>query len=473
MDNTVNQNNTSGKNFWAAYRQVVRGHGIPSAQEEWFVRRCQDFAKSQDGIDLQERESADVLTFIERLAKRRGIMDWQVRQAVSALKLLYIDYLRSEWAGKWEWDKAEKFGMAIAAKKKDSQDATNMNAPSGPRRNVSGNNQFADMDHGKIIKKRHQSLFKKLRTSIRARHYAIRTEQAYESWSLRFLIYCANNNITEPGPVQVREYLDFLATERMVAASTQNQALNALVFFFENALERPVGDIGKFSRAKRPRRIPVVMTVEEINKVLGGMNGTLGLMAGLLYGSGLRLMEGLRMRVKDIDFDRHQIMVKGKGNKFRITVLPDRFIPSLKKHLTRVKELHESDLRQGFGEVFMEPALARKYPKAGREWGWQYVFPAARLAVDPRTGVVRRHHINESTLQKAVKAAVRTAGLTKQATCHTLRHTFATHLLENGYDIRTVQELLGHEDISTTMIYTHVLNRPGVTVQSPADRLLA
>ncbi|NOX24516.1 MAG: integron integrase [Deltaproteobacteria bacterium] len=317
---------------------------------------------------------------------------------------------------------------------------------------------------------KYDELLQKLRVTLRTRYYSIRTEQAYESWALRFLTYCENMNLPDSGPSHVREYLDFLATERMLAASTQNQALNALVFFFDKALETPVGDIGNFSRAKRPRRLPVVLTVDEVNKLLAAMTGTTALMAGFLYGSGLRLMECLRLRVKDVDFARHQIVVLGKGNKFRVTVLPDRFVSALKKHLTKVKKRHHEDLRQGHGEVFIDPALARKYPHAAREWMWQYVFPAARLTVDPRSGRIRRHHINESSLQKAVKTAANGIGLTKQTTCHTLRHSFATHLLENGYDIRTVQDLLGHADVNTTMIYTHVLNRPGLAVISPLDR---
>ena len=272
------------------------------------------------------------------------------------------------------------------------------------------------------------------------------------------------------GTVEVKEHLDFLAMEREVAASTQNQALNALVFFFKNALHKPFGEMDAFVRAKRPKRLPQVMTKDEVQALFAQMEGVTALMAGLMYGGGLRLMEYLRLRVKDIDFARRQILVRdGKGQKDRITMLADRFSEPLKSQLERARAVYEADRAQGTSEVYIWPALARKYPNAGREWIWQYVFPAKSLSVDPRSGKVRRHHIHESLVQKAVKSAALRSGVTKKVSCHTLRHSFATHLLEAGYDIRTVQELLGHADVSTTMIYTHVLSRPGLAVKSPAD----
>jgi integron integrase len=268
----------------------------------------------------------------------------------------------------------------------------------------------------------------------------------------------------------VRTYLDYLAVEREVAASTQNQALNALVFFYGQVLRKPLGEMEEFARAKRPRRLPEVMTRDEVQRLLSKMDGIPGLMAGLMYGSGIRLMECVRLRVKDIDFARHQIMVRdGKGQKDRVTMLPDRFAAALQEHLARVKAIHTQDLAQGNADVYIWPAMARKYPNAGKEWIWQYVFPAKGLSVDPRSGKVRRHHINENLVQNAVKEAAIQATINKRVSCHTLRHSFATHLLEAGYDIRTVQELLGHANVITTMIYTHVLNRPGLSVKSPAD----
>jgi integron integrase len=268
----------------------------------------------------------------------------------------------------------------------------------------------------------------------------------------------------------VKTYLDYLAVEREVTASTQNQALNALVFFYGEVLQKPIGEIEEFARAKRPRRLPEVMTRDEVQRLLSKMSGITGLMAGLMYGSGIRLMECVRLRVKDIDFAQHQIMVRdGKGQKDRVTMLPERFAASLQEHLARVKVTYEQDLAQGTADVYIWPALARKYPNMGKEWIWQYAFPAKTLSVDPRSGKVRRHHINETLVQKAVKQAAAQAAINKRVSCHTLRHSFATHLLEAGYDIRTVQELLGHANVITTMIYTHVLNRPGLSVKSPAD----
>jgi integron integrase len=257
-----------------------------------------------------------------------------------------------------------------------------------------------------------------------------------------------------------------------VTASTQKQALNALVFLYEQVLNSPLGDISDFARAKKPKKLPVVLSRDEVRLLLRQLDRSVALVAGLLYGSGLRLLECLRLRVKDVDFSLGQIVVRdGKGQKDRIALLPERYREPLQAHLRRVRELHVSDLDKGLGEAYLPPALARKYTKAGREWGWQYVFPAGRLSADPDSGTVRRHHLHETVIQKEVRAAARRAGLTKPVSPHTLRHSFATHLLESGSDIRTVQELLGYSDVSTTMIYTHVLNKPGLAVKSPVDGL--
>jgi integron integrase len=321
------------------------------------------------------------------------------------------------------------------------------------------------------VERQFSELVEAVKTEIRTRHYSYRTETAYLDWVRRFIAF---HNYANPSgldaPTAVKTYLDYLAVEREVAASTQNQALNALVFFYGQVLRKPLGEMEEFTRAKRPRRLPEVMTRDEVQTLLSQMSGITGLMAGVMYGSGLRLMECVRLRVKDIDFAQHQIMVRdGKGQKDRVTMLPERFAAPLQEHLVRVKAIYEQDLAQGTAEVYIWPALGRKYPNAGKEWIWQYVFPAKSLSVDPRSGKVRRHHINENLLQKAVKEAAARAAINKQVSCHTLRHSFATHLLEARYDIRTVQELLGHANVVTTMIYTHVLNRPGLSVKSPAD----
>lgn len=315
------------------------------------------------------------------------------------------------------------------------------------------------------------SLLGQVRSTIRLRHYSIRTEEAYVNVIRRFILYHRKRHPREMGADEIRQYLSHLATDGNVAASTQNVALAALLFLYREVLLIDLPLIEGVERAKRPRRIPVVLTVEEIKRVRAELTGTHHLMASLLYGAGLRLMECVRLRVKDLDFYYRQIIVRdGKGEKDRRTILPQPLIGPLRHHLARVRLQHEEDVRLGCGRVYLPYALERKYPQAATEWVWQYVFPAARLSVDPRTGERRRHHASEDRLQRAVKRAIKKAGVDKRASCHTLRHSFATHLLEDGYDIRTIQELLGHADISTTMIYTHVLNRGGKAVKSPLEK---
>ena len=283
------------------------------------------------------------------------------------------------------------------------------------------------------------------------------------------------------GEAGVSEFLTHLAREGKVAASTQNQALSALLFLYQQVLEMEIGWLKDVERAKKPVRVPVVLTRDEVHKVFAHLHGVPRLMTGLLYGSGLRLMEAVRLRVKDVDLGYGRIMVRdGKGAKDRVTMLPLNLAHALERHLQKMKAQHEEDLEDGFGGVYLPHALARKYPNAEREWAWQWVFPSTRLSIDPRergidgaAPVRRRHHIDESALQLAVKKAVNASGIAKPASCHTFRHSFATHLLENGYDIRTVQELLGHKDVATTMIYTHVLNKPGIGVRSPLDQVVA
>jgi integron integrase len=315
-------------------------------------------------------------------------------------------------------------------------------------------------------------LLEQVRDIIRRKHFSIRTEQVYVDWIRRFILFHNKRHPREMAEAEVTEFLTHLARHGHVAASTQNQALSALLFLYKEVLKQEIGWLEAVERAKRPSRLPVVLSRDEVRKIFAQLHGTPRLMAGLLYGSGLRLMECVRLRVKDVDLGYLRITVReGKGAKDRITMLPANLVKPLERHLQKVKAQHEEDLECGFGSVFLPHAIERKYPSAAKEWAWQYVFPSSRLSSDPRSSkhMRQRHHIHESVLQDAVKKAVRTSGIGKPATCHTLRHSFATHLLENGYDIRTVQELLGHKDVSTTMIYTHVLNRPGIGVKSPLD----
>jgi integron integrase len=437
--------------FWDSYRNMLISAGIPETNAEWYVRWAKDFALSFKGKPLRARSVDDVQGFLGRLGNKKGLQPWQVKQARDSLVALYHDFLKIDL--KIE-DIAQDKGKTMRRGTKHDQK---------PR--------FHDVVVSRDkLEEQHGNLLERVRSELRVRHYSFRTEQAYSHWIRRFLTFHELKEPAKLGARAVRAYLDYLAKIRKVSASTQNQALNAIVFLYHQVLGLDPGEFGDFIRAKRPKRLPEVLSSNEVKRLFESLNGVHYLMAGLLYGSGLRLMECVRLRVKDIDFERHQIMVRdGKGQKDRVTVLPERFIPSLKEQLTHARALHEKDLEEGIPGVYIWPALGRKYPSAGKDWIWQWVFPSDRLSVDPRTRVIRRHHVHENALQRAIKIAARKAGLTRKVSSHTLRHSFATHLLENGYDIRTVQELLGHADVSTTMIYTHVLNRPGLAVKSPAD----
>ncbi len=310
-----------------------------------------------------------------------------------------------------------------------------------------------------------------MRARLRVKHYAIRTEHVYCDWVRRFIRFHQYRHPAELGAAEVEAFLTDLAVRLNVSASTQNQALAALLFLYREVLQIQLPWLDDVVRAKKPRHLPVVLSEEEVRQVLARLEGELWLVCSLLYGTGMRLMEVIRLRIKDVDFARGEILIRdGKGMKDRVTMLPRSLAEALRLHLQQVRAAHRSELLAGRGDVWLPFALARKYPQADREWGWQYVFPADGLSVDPRSGAMRRHHLDEKRVQRAFKRAVRDTGISKPATPHTLRHCFATHLLERGQDIRTVQELLGHSDVKTTMIYTHVLNRGGLGVRSPLDR---
>ena len=317
-------------------------------------------------------------------------------------------------------------------------------------------------------------LLDRVRDKIRLRHYSIRTEQAYVDWIKRFIVFHGKRHPETLGAPEVEAFLTNLAVEHNVAAATQNLAKSSILFLYRDVLERDLLWLENIERARTPARLPTVLCREEVALVLSRLRDVHRLIGWLLYGSGMRIMECVRLRVKDVDFLRCEILIRdGKGSKDRVTMLPRSIVRPLRLQLASAHEQHALDLRDGFGDVWLPFALARKFPTAGRDWGWQYVFPADRRARDPRTGITRRHHISDQSFQRAMKQAVRDAGIVRPATPHTLRHSFATHLLESGYDIRTVQELLGHSDVSTTMIYTHVLNRGGRGVLSPLDGLSA
>ena len=315
-------------------------------------------------------------------------------------------------------------------------------------------------------------LMDQVREVLRYHHYAIRTEEAYVRWILQFIRFNNKKHPKEIGKVEIEQFLSHLAMNRKVAASTQNQAMNAILFLYKQVLDIQMEDQIQAVRSKKPKRLPTVLSQTEIKTLIDGMTGTTLLMAMLLYGCGLRLMECIRLRVMDIDFDNHLIVVRdGKGNKDRSTLLPERLQPVLRKHLEKVKAIHQDDLANGYGEVYLPTALSRKLTSAAKSWKWQYVFPASKLSKDPRSNATRRHHIDETTLQKAVASAGKRSHIPKRVSCHTLRHSFATHLLENGVNIRVLQELLGHKDVSTTEIYTHVMNKDFSGIKSPLENL--
>ena len=315
-----------------------------------------------------------------------------------------------------------------------------------------------------------RKLLDQVRDAIRIKHYSYRTEESYVAWIRRFILFHNKRHPSEMGAAEIEQFLTYLAVQEHVAASTQNQAFSALLFLYREVLRQELDKSIHSVRAKPSRYLPTVLSKAEVNAILDRISGVQQLVVQLLYGSGLRLTEGLQLRVKDLDFAQYQIVVRdAKGNENRVTMLPSRMIDPLRTHLQQVKHLHQQDLERGYGSVYLPYALERKYPKAGQEWLWQYVFPSIGISTDPRSGIRRRHHLHESSVQKAVKQAAQSVGIQKRVGCHTFRHSFATHLLQDGYDIRTVQELLGHKDVKTTMIYTHVLNRGGKGVRNPLD----
>jgi integron integrase len=394
----------------------------------YWVSRFLAYAATRNVPAGEYRESA-VSAYVDELRADERIADWQPRQAEEALKLYFFHFL----------------------------------GQSGPVPEVASLKTAADA-------------LAEMTRLIRLKHYSFSTERSYLQWGDRFLAYAAQTGKQTVGVItsgDLRDFLSHLAIHQRVAASTQNQAFNALLFLFRHVLRKDVTDLDTTVRAKRGTKLPVVLTAHEVKRLLNQLTGTSRLIAELLYGSGMRLMELARLRVHDIDFEQNIIFIRsGKGDKDRTTLLPAALKEKLRAHLTKVKALHEKDLAAGFGAVHLPDALGRKYPNAAKEWQWQYVFPAATLSVDPRSGAVRRHHVSDTAIQTAVKKAVQKGGIEKHATVHTLRHSFATHLLMNGVNIREVQELLGHKNVETTMIYTHVLRTMAKAPESPLDLLL-
>ena len=452
--------------FWDKYISKTVSCGVPEKSRRWYVRHVERFIDALDGRRLGQLDSADIAKYLDTKGRSPDLADWQFRQIVDAIRILYVDIIKVPWALKFDWQSwmegARDLGVNHATIARIS---TTVDKPVVAISKPPGNSA-ADKCRQKF-----PELFDRMIIEIRLRQYSIRTEHSYIPWVARFILFCRFESQEQIRPGKIAPFLEYLAVKRNVSASTQKQALNALVFMFRHVLNLSIDEHIDFQHARKPRRLPVVLTREEIKKLLDGVSNELHSMAAsLMYGAGLRLMECVRLRVCDVDFGYNQIIVRsGKGKKDRVVPLPAKLIEPLRRQLEKVRVLHENDLKAGFGEVHLPFALARKYKNAAKELRWQYVFPSVKLSADPRTGQVMRHQLHENNIQKSVKRSADTTGISKRVNCHALRHSFATHLLESGYDIRTVQELLGHSNVSTTMIYTHVLNRGGHGVRSPLD----
>jgi integron integrase len=464
MDTDHTHPNDAIGRFWDRYIERLQQQGVKENALRWYVIRSEQYIRAYPDKKLADHTPEDVTAYLMALGRHERITDWQFGQVVDALRHVFC-LVDVPWVNQVDWSHWQASAQVLPPH----------HATIARDRSVA-ETAAAHAQGGKPaltpVRTKHAAVLRALMTEIRRRSYSIRTEQAYENWVCRFMAFAGNRDPRTLGATEVVSFLQDLAVRANVASSTQNQALNALIFLYDQVLKQPLGDLGAFVRAKRPRRLPVVLTRREVTQLLAQMQGTPWLMAALIYGTGMRLMDCVRLRVQDVDFAYRQIVVRdGKGQKDRVVPLPQSLIEPLTRHLEKTRRLHQDDLEQGLGEVYLPHALARKYPNAAKEWRWQYVFPSGRLSVDPRRKHARRHHIHEKGLQSAVSKAARDAGITKRVNCRALRHSFATHVLEAGYDIRTVQELLFFNDTATTEIYTHVLNRGGQGVVSPLDGL--
>lgn len=448
--------------FWHNYLSILDKSSVPEGCRPWYRKHVERYIRAHQALRLSEHTEAHVDDYLAGIGRTANLPEWQFRQVVDALRLLFTQIVTVDWADSFDWAQWLAFARTL-----ESDHVTLARDASG--------SLLATPSQNALVRRLRDHLagdYEAFVTTLRVRRMAIRTEQTYEHWLARFFAFSQWQAAADLDADDAATFLEYLAVRRQVSASTQRVAMNALVFFFREVLGRDLQLTEGFTQARAQRRIPVVLTQDEVRRLLAVMQGRVRLMTGLMYGTGMRVMECVRVRVMDIDFGFSQITVRnGKGNKDRVVPLPGRLVPALKNQLEQTRTLHNGDLSDGFGEALLPPALARKFGNAASDWRWQYAFPAVRLSVDPRSGITRRHHIHQTSLQKAVRQAARDAGIDKRVTCHTLRHSFATHLLQSGRDIRVVQELLGHSDLSTTMIYTHVLQKGGLGVQSPFDLL--
>lgn len=447
------------KRFWNKYLDVLVAHGVSERSRPYYVKGSEHYLSCYATLRLRQHSVNEINSYFEQLKKQR-LLGWQFRQRIESIRYLF-GLANPSLERAFDWEEWLGFAKELpddhATVARSQQPIDPSHIPKPAKEKLAAN----------VIKDETESV----RAALRSGDYSIRTEHSYVSWVRKFLVFTGKKPELL-APPDIAHYLAYLALKRLVSSATQGLALNALVFYFRSIRKLPIDSL-EFARSQRPQRLPVVLSQDEMARVLKTLSGGYILLGHLMYGTGMRLMELIRLRVQDIDFDYRQIVVRdGKGKKDRVVPLPISVVNSLQQHLKKVKELHDADLNNGGGDVYLPDALERKYPKAAYSWGWQYVFPSASLSTDPRSKRVRRHHVHERGLQRAISNAAKSSGIIKRVTPHTFRHSFATHLLEAGYDIRTVQELLGHANVSTTMIYTHVLNKGGKGVASPLDRLL-
>jgi len=452
----------SVERFWDNYLFILKKNAISKSSIPWYRKHAEAYIKANKETPLSRQTAQDVDDYLNAKGRLTELKEWQFRQIADAIRLLFSELIQPSWSKSYDWFQWRAFARELEV------DHPSLMRDADPKSLVAPSSN----QHILRFRTKYEAIHIAFVKTIRVRQMAVRTEKTYEQWIARFLRYCNWQEIDRLSLDDVKRFLEYLAVSRKVSASTQKVALNSLIFLFREVMGQDVENILTFTRASSKRRIPTVLSVDEIKSMLEEMNGRSRLMASLMYGTGMRVMECTRLRVQDIDFEYQQITVReAKGNKQRVVPLPEKLMPLIRTHLDQVKQIHDDDLSAGFGEVLLPVALSRKLGAAAKHFSWQFVFPATRLAFDHRTGKTRRHHIHESGLQKAIRNAAKKAGLTKRVTSHTLRHSFATHLLESGKDIRLIQELLGHADVATTMIYTHVIKKGGLAVKSPFDAL--
>lgn len=459
METTNSPKNQRVEQFWLGFFDILTRFRVTESTFPWYRKHVQAFIDDSPDIRLIHRNPAHIERWLSRVGRNLKLEDWQFHQQVDALRLLYSHYLSVSWASDFDWAY-----WSSASARLESDHVTIARTYEMIDRAVDAPANY--------IARAFPEVYRQFLIVMRMPDYSINTEKSYLGWINRFLRFHEGIRPDQLREREVASFLEHLTLKRKVAGATQAQALNALVFFFARVLEQPLGEIGPYKRPTRPRRIPVVLAPNEVKALFTEIPGIRGLMVRLMYGTGMRVIECVRLRILDIDFSYQQITVRdSKGKKDRVVPLPQKLAGYIQAQIERVRKQHDIDLEQGFGTVFMPTALARKYPNAESELRWQFVFPGSRLAQDPRTGAMRRHHIHESVVQRKIRQAAIKVDITKRVTSHTLRHSFATHLLASGADIRTVQELLGHADVSTTMIYTHVLKKGGHAITSPLDSL--